>query len=340
MKTDKYRFVIQGTGLIAKFHARAIQEIPTAQLIGFCGRNISKAKELATEFNCAAFDSVETALQQADILCVATASALHLDGALVAAQMGRHALVEKPLEITTARIDQMIAAHQTAGTRLGCIFQLRHIPALKHIRSALTEGRFGKVTNIGIHVPWWRDQSYYDDSTWHGKRELDGGGALMNQAIHMIDLMLDLFPMPDTVKAVTSSIGHGIETEDAAVIALKWNDGAVGMIHGTTSAWPGNPRRLEIFGTEGAIVMVDNAFAQYTFKHAKPEDAEILKSLGHVSETAAGAAAPGAMTHDLHTACFKEFIHALEQGDMSDTNALSARRSVALIEQIYAQAQS
>jgi hypothetical protein len=86
--------------------------------------------------------------------------------------------------------------------------------------------------------------------------------------------------------------------------------------------------------------MVDNAFAQYTFKQAKPEDAEILKSLGHVSETAAGAAAPGAMTHDLHTACFKEFIHALEQGDMSDTNALSARRSVALIEQIYAQAQS
>jgi predicted dehydrogenase len=162
----------------------------------------------------------------------------------------------------------------------------------------------------------------------------------MNQAIHMIDLMLDLFPMPDTVKAVTSSIGHGIETEDAAVVALKWMDGAAGMIHGTTSAWPGNPRRLEIFGTEGAIVMVDNAFAQYTFKQAKPEDAEIIKALGHVSETAAGAAAPGAMTHDLHTACFREFIHALAQGDMSDSNALSARRSVALIEQIYAQAQN
>lgn len=337
MKTEKYRFVIQGTGLIAKFHARAIQEIPAAQLVGFCGRNISKAKELAAEFNCAAFDSVETALQQADILCVATASALHLDGALAAAKLGKHALVEKPLEITTARIDQMIAAHRAAGTRLGCIFQLRHIPALAHIRTALKEGRFGKITNIGVHVPWWRDQSYYDDSTWHGKRELDGGGALMNQAIHMIDLMLALFPMPDSVKAVTSSIGHGIETEDAAVIALKWNDGAVGMIHGTTSAWPGNPRRLEIFGTEGAIVMVDNAFAQYTFKHAKPEDADIAKEFGLLAGTAAGAAAPGAMTHDLHTACFKEFIHALEQGDISDTNALSARRSVALIEQIYAQ---
>ena len=338
MKTKPYRFVIQGTGLIAKFHARAIQEIPNAQLIGFCGRNISKVKELATEFNCAAFDSVETALQQADILCVATASALHLDGALTAAKMGKHALVEKPLEITTARIDQMTAAHQAAGTRLGCIFQLRHIHALKHIRTALKKGRFGKITNIGVHVPWWRDQSYYDDSTWHGKREMDGGGALMNQAIHMIDLMLDLFPMPDIVKAVTSSIGHNIETEDAAVIALKWNDGAVGIIHGTTSAWPGNPRRLEIFGTEGAIVMVDNALAQYTFKQAKPEDAAIAKEFGLIAGTAAGAAAPGAMTHDLHTECFKEFIHALDQGDMSDANALSARRSVALIEQIYEQA--
>jgi predicted dehydrogenase len=340
MKTKPYRFVIQGTGLIAKFHARAIRDIPNAQLVGFCGRNISKAKELATEFNCAAFDSVEAALQQADILCVATASALHLDGALAAAKLGKHALVEKPLEITTARIDQMIAAHQVAGTRLGCIFQLRHIPALEHIRTAIKEGRFGKITNIGIHVPWWRDQAYYDDSSWHGKWELDGGGALMNQAIHMIDIMLDLFPMPDIVKAVISSVGHGIETEDAAVVALKWQDGAVGMIHGTTSAWPGNPRRLEIFGTEGAIVMVDNAFAQYTFKHAKPEDADIAKEFGLLAGTAAGAAAPGAMTHDLHTACFKEFIHALEQGDMSDTNALSARRSVALIEQIYAQAQN
>ena len=337
MKPKPYRFVIQGTGLIATFHARAIHDIPNAQLVGFCGRNISKAKELAAEFHCAAYDSVETALQQADILCVATASALHLDGALAAAKMGRHALVEKPLEITTARIDQMIAAHRAAGTHLGCIFQLRHIPAMEYIRNALKDGRFGKVTNIGIHVPWWRDQSYYDDSSWHGKWELDGGGALMNQAIHMIDLMLDLFPMPDVVKAVTSSIGHGIETEDAAVIALKWNCGAVGMIHGTTSAWPGNPRRLEIFGTEGAIVMVDNAFAQYTFKHAKPEDAEIVKALGLGIETAAGAASPGAMTHDLHTACFKDFIHAVEQGDRSDANALSARRSVALIEQVYAQ---
>jgi UDP-N-acetyl-2-amino-2-deoxyglucuronate dehydrogenase len=340
MKTKKYRFVIQGTGLIAKFHARAIQEIPAAQLVGFCGRNISKAKELATEFNCAAFDSAEAALQQADILCVATASALHLDGTLAAAKLGKHALVEKPLEITTARIDQMIAAHQAAGTRLGCIFQLRHMPVLKYIRAALQEGRFGKITNIGVHVPWWRDQSYYDDSSWHGKWELDGGGALMNQAIHMIDIMLDLFPMPDSVKAVTSSIGHGIETEDAAVVALKWKDGAVGMIHGTTSAWPGNPKRLEIFGTEGALVMVDDKLAQCTFKNPKPEDAEILKAFGLSTLTAAGAAAPGAMTHDLHTACFKEFIDALEQGDISATNALSARRSVALIEQIYEQARN
>jgi UDP-N-acetyl-2-amino-2-deoxyglucuronate dehydrogenase len=340
MKTKKYRFVIQGTGLIAKFHARAIRDIPNGQLFGFCGRNISKVKDLASEFNCAAYDSVDAALEQSDILCVATASGLHLDGALAAARHGKHALVEKPLEITTARIDQMIAAHQATGTRLGCIFQLRHIPALEHIRSALQEGRFGKVTHIGVHVPWWREQSYYDDSTWHGKWDLDGGGALMNQAIHMIDLMLDLFPMPDIVKAVTSSVGHGIETEDAAVIALKWQSGTLGVIHGTTSAWPGNPKRLEIFGTEGALVMVDDKLAQYAFKNRKPEDAEILTAFGLSTLTAAGAAAPGAMTHDLHTACFKEFLHALDNDDMSDTNALSARRSVALIEQIYAQARN
>jgi len=335
MKRDAYRFVIQGTGLIAKFHARAIREISDAQLAGFCGRNRAKVAELAAEFGCAPYDSVEAALEQTDILCIATASGLHLEGALAAARMGKHALVEKPMEITTARMDQMIAAHQKAGTRLGCIFQMRHIPALEQIRSALQEKRFGTVTHVGIHVPWWRDQAYYDDSSWHGKWELDGGGALMNQAIHMIDILLDLFPMPDVVKAVTSSVGHGIETEDAAVVALKWQDGMLGVIHGTTSAWPGLPRRLEIFGTEGSVILTDNTLTHFVFKNARPEDADIRKTFGVREATALGAAAPGAMTHELHTACFKEFIQALKQGDHSLANAHSARRAVALIEQIY-----
>jgi UDP-N-acetyl-2-amino-2-deoxyglucuronate dehydrogenase len=336
MKTDAYRFVIQGAGLIAKFHARAIREIPDAQLAGFCGRNRAKVAELAAEFSCTPYDSVEAALEQADILCVATASGLHLEGALAAARMGKHALVEKPLEITSARIDQMIAAHQKAGTRLGCIFQLRHIPALNPIREALKQGRFGKVTHVGVHVPWWREQGYYDDSSWHGKWVLDGGGALMNQAIHMIDLMLDLFPMPDIVKAVTSSVGHSIETEAAAVVALKWQDGMLGLIHGTTSAWPGLPRRLEIFGTEGSVILTDNALTHFVFKNARPGDPDIRKTFGVGEATAHGAAAPGAMTHDMHTACFQEFLQALRQGDFSSANALSARRPVALIEQIYA----
>jgi UDP-N-acetyl-2-amino-2-deoxyglucuronate dehydrogenase len=335
MKTEKYRFVIQGTGLIAAFHARAIQELTNAQLVGFCGRTAEKAQKLADAFNCSAYTSLDRALDNADILCIATASGLHLEGAVAAARRGKHALVEKPLEITTARIDQMIAAHRASGTRLGCIFQLRHIPALQPIRKALQEGRFGTVTHVGVHVPWWREQAYYNESTWHGKWELDGGGALMNQAIHMIDLLLDLFPMPDTVKAVTSSVGHGIETEDAAVVALKWNNGMLGVIHGTTSAWPGNPRRLEIFGTEGAVVLTDNTLTQYAFKQTRPEDAEILSTFGGRTETGAGASAPGAMTHAYHTECFKAFIQALENNDFSDANALSARRSVALIQQVY-----
>jgi UDP-N-acetyl-2-amino-2-deoxyglucuronate dehydrogenase len=336
MKTKPYRFVIQGTGLIAKFHAKAIQDIPEAKLVGFCGRNAEKARDLAVEFKCNAYPSVETALQDADILCIATASGLHLEGALLAAQMGKHALVEKPLEITTARIDQMIAAHEKAGTRLGCIFQLRHIPALQPIREALKKARFGKLTHVGVHVPWWRDQAYYDDSSWHGRKELDGGGALMNQAIHMIDILLDLFPMPDIVKAVTSSVGHNIETEDAAVVALKWQNGMLGLIHGTTSAWPGSPRRLEIFGTEGSVILTDNSLTQFVFKTQRPEDTDIRKTFGGGEATALGAASPGAMTHDLHTACFREFLRAVEQGDHSLANAHSARRAVALIEQVYA----
>ena len=342
MSDRRYGFAIAGTGMIARFHARAIRELPNARLVAVCSRELSRAEAFAAEFRCAAFDTPDAmlALPGVDILVIATPSGAHMEMALAAARSGKHVLCEKPLEVTLPRVDAMIAAHREAGTQLGCTFQMRYMPALQPIRDALREGRFGTVTSAGVYVPWWRSDEYYFGSSWHGTQQLDGGGALMNQAIHMIDLLCDLLPPVESVSAVLSSAGHpGIETEDAATAALRFQGGAVGVICGTTSSWPGQAKRLEITGTRGTVILVDESLTVFEFRDKRPEDAGLLARYGE-GRAAHGAHDPAAMTHALHAACFKDFLAALDAGEPFRINGASARRSVALIRAIYEAAET
>ncbi len=342
MGEREFGFGIVGTGLIARFHARALAEVPGARLVAVCGRTRARAEALAGEFGCAAYDSLDAMLASptVDVLVVATPSGAHLEAAVAAARAGKHVLCEKPLEVTLERVDAMLEAHRRAGTRLGCTFQLRYMPALQPIREALREGRFGTLTYAGAYVPWWRADEYYSESSWHGTLALDGGGALMNQAIHMIDLLCDLLPPVKAVSAFTASIGHpGIETEDAAAASFRFEGGALGVVYGTTSSWPGRPKRLEITGTRGTVVLVDEALTEFSFQDRRPGDAEALSRCGH-GQSAYGASAPGAMTHALHAACFRDFVDALKTGRRFQIDGESARRSVALVRAIYEAAAS
>ena len=336
-KKKSYGFAILGTGMISKFHARALSEIPEARLIAVCSRQMAQAKAFANEFGCEAFDCLDTMLANSDVdvLVIATPSGSHMEAAVAAARAGKHVLCEKPLDVTLERVDAMIAAHREAGTQLGCTFQIRYTPALQPIRDALREGRFGTLTYAGVYVPWWRSNEYYCDSPWHGKQKLDGGGALMNQAIHMIDLLCDLMPRVESVAGFTASIGHpGIETEDVASASLRFEGGAVGVIYGSTSSWPGQAKRLEITGTCGSVVFVDECLTVFEFRDKHAADDEILQRYGSVITTH-GVSDPAAMTHALHAACFKDFIESLETGVPFFVNGESARRSVALIRSIY-----
>lgn len=342
MSTREYGFAIVGTGLISKFHARALREVRGARLVAVCSRDRRRGEAFASEFGCEAFTSVEAALAhpKVDVLSVTTPSGAHRDAALAAARAGKHVLCEKPLEITTERIDEMIAAHRAAGTRLGCTFQLRYMPVLEPLREALREGRFGQLTYAGAYVPWWRTNEYYFGSSWHGTQQLDGGGALMNQAIHMIDLLCDLLPPVREVAAFTSSAGHpGIETEDAATAALRFEGGAVGVIYGTTSSWPGQSKRLEITGVNGTVVLVEDRLAVFEFRDKRPEDAAVLKRFGKEGG-AHGISDPAAITPGLHAECFRDFVDSLESGREFRVGGESARRAVALIEAIYKSAAS
>jgi len=337
-----YGFAILGTGLISRFHARAVLDAPGADLVAVCSRSQERAGSFADEFGCAAYISLDDMLAQdsVDVLLIATPSGLHLDPALAAAQAGKHVLCEKPLDIAVDRIKQMVSAHEKSGTRLGCIFQMRHFPALQPVREALLKGRFGRVTHAAVYVPWWRSQEYYTNSEWHGRMELDGGGALMNQSIHMIDLLCSLMPPVVSVSAQVSSIGHpGIEVEDCATASILFEGGALGTVMGTTSSWPGRPKRLEITGTAGTVVMENENLVCFDFLEPEPCDEYIRRKFCAGSDLA-GAADPGAMSHDGHTACITDFINALHTNIPYEVDGVEAMKSVALIEAIYRSAET
>ena len=333
---NKLGFGIVGTGMIASIHAQALQQIEEAELVAVCSRSQSHAAAFVSRFGGTPYDNLDAMLANpdVDILIIATPSGAHLEPALAAARAGKHVLCEKPLELTTARIDAMIAAHAAAGTRLGCIFQIRYQSALEPIRAALAEGRFGTLTFGGVFVPWWRDMGYYADSDWHGTRAMDLGGVLSNQAIPMIDLLCDLMPPVETVTGLTGSLGHpGIETEDAAVAALRFQGGALGVIQATTCTWPGLPKRLEIAGTAGHVICEDNTLTCFQFRDERPEDAIIRKRFGAAGDVH-GASQASALTPDLHAACFRDFIHAVRPGGPFRIDGASARKPVALIERL------
>jgi len=334
MKT--WNFGIIGAGLIADFHARAIADIANAKLVGCCDKIAERAEKLAEKYAVKAFGDYEEMVNsdEIDIVTIATPSGFHLEPAAAAAEAGKHVLCEKPVEITLERIDAMIEAHEKAGTRLGGIFPYRFNDSQKVLREAINSGRFGTISYAGIYVPWWRTDEYYKDS-WHGTWKLDGGGALMNQSIHMVDMLCDVMAPIESLQAFTGTIGHPqIETEDTTVAALRYTNGALGIIYGTTASYPGQFRRFEITGTKGTVVQLEDSFTVWQFADEKPEDEEIRAKFGGISG-GGGVSDPAAITHDNHTRNFKAFLEALETGEDFWVDGAEARKAVEIILAIY-----
>lgn len=333
MKT--WNFGVVGSGLIADFHARAIGDLDNAKFAGCCDKIPERAAALAEKYDARAFETYEdmVASDDVDVVTIATPSGFHLEPAVAAAEAGKHVLCEKPLEITLERIDAMVAAHKKAGTRLGGIFPYRFNDSQKILREAINSGRLGTISFAGIYVPWWRTDEYYKDS-WHGTWKLDGGGALMNQSIHMIDMLCDVMAPIESVQAYTGAIGHDIETEDTAVAAVKYTNGALGVIYGTTASWPGQFRRFEIMGTKGTVIQVEDSFAVWQFADEKPRDEEIRVKFGGISG-GGGVSDPAAITHNNHTRNFEAFLKALETGEDFWIDGAEARKAVEVILAIY-----
>jgi UDP-N-acetyl-2-amino-2-deoxyglucuronate dehydrogenase len=333
-----WNFGIIGAGLIADFHAKAIQSIKNARLTGICGSNPVKVGNLAAKYGCKAFSDLNEMLRfsEIEIVTIATPSGAHMEPAVEAARYGKHVICEKPLEITLERIDKMIKAHELSVTRFGGIFNYRFNDTVRHLKKAIDDGRFGKITYASVHVPWWRNEAYYTNS-WHGTPNLDGGGALMNQSIHMIDLLQYLMGPVDSLQAYVATLAHTIEAEDIGVAILQFKNNALGTIYGTTASYPGQFRRLEITGTKGTVIQVENSFAVWHFADQTDYDKKIIDAYSRI-EGGGGVADPAAIPFEPHARNIAAFIDSVESGMPFEVDGIEARKAVEIVLAIYSSA--
>ncbi|MFO0900547.1 MAG: Gfo/Idh/MocA family oxidoreductase [Pirellulales bacterium] len=335
-------FGIVGCGMIAKFHARAIGDVRGARLVGCYSRRPEQAAAFAAEQKCQAHDSLAGLLADPEIqvVTICTPSGAHRDPAVAAARAGKHVVVEKPLEITLARCDAIIRACEENRVRLATVFPSRFHDAAQELKRAVDQGRFGRLTLADAYVKWWRTQQYYDSGAWRGTWELDGGGALMNQAIHNVDLLAWLGGQVVEVRALAGCLAHErIAVEDTAVAALRFASGALGTIEATTAAWPGYLKRIELHGDAGSATLEEESIVRWDFAKPKRGDDEIRARLT-TTKTGGGASDPAAIGHAAHARQFKDFVAALKQDRAPAIDGREGRRAVEIILAIYKSAES
>jgi predicted dehydrogenase len=328
------RFALVGAGNIAKIYMDAFAAIPDAQVTVVVSRTESRGRALAQQGGADWSDDFRTAVARDDVdaVVVATPSGTHADVAVAAADAGKHLLVEKPLDITLARVDSILAAAERNGVILACVFPLRFAEGPQRAKAALEAGRLGRLTLADVYVKWFRPQSYYD-SSWRGTWALDGGGALMNQAIHNIDLIQWLVGPVASVIGRTSTLAHEMETEDTASALLTFGNGALGVIQGATSAWPGDPARVELHGDRGTIVLEEGRIVVWKLQDALAGEEAAMLGLEQVGGS--GAADPMAIGFEKHRRQIVDLMEAIREGRPPAIQGAEARRSVEIVRAIY-----
>ncbi len=338
-----YGFGIIGTGMIGDFHAKAIAAIEGATLVACMDSVPGKAKAFADRNGGKPHESMDTFLSQPDldIVTICTPSGAHLEPALAAIEAGRHLIIEKPIEISLERIDRIIEAANKRGVTVAGIFPSRFHEAPRMVKQAVDEGRFGRLTLGDAYVKWYRSPEYYAGGGWKGTWKLDGGGALMNQSIHAVDLLQWLMGPVERVSAYAATLAHqGIEVEDTAVAVLRFRNGAFGVIEGSTAAYPGFLKRVELSGMGGSAVIEEEDLKVWDFREKKPKDEEIRTRFMGRTATGGGAADPSAIGFHGHTMQFEDFIRALDEKGTPLVDGTEARKAVEIILAIYESARS
>jgi len=335
-------FAVVGSGMIAEVHAGAIANTPDARLVAVHSRGAVAREKFAAERGCRAAATIDDLIRDPEVeaVCITTPSGAHADVAVPLLEAGKAVLCEKPLEVTLAAWDRIFAAAERGGALLAGVFQMRLGRGAAALKAAIAAGRFGRITLSSAYIKWWRSPDYYQSSTWKGTWALDGGGALINQGIHAVDLLQWLAGLPEEVSAYSARLAHPyIETEDTVAAALRYAHGGLGTIEAATSAWPGDDVRIEITGDRGSATLINDVLTRFEFADPLPED-EATKRDSAASAIAVGKSDPRGMSWAGHQILIQDLAHAIRTGSPPRIPGIEARRAVQLVLAIYESART
>jgi len=333
----KYGFGLVGCGAIAPVFAQAIARLDDARLAAVCDVAPERARALADRFGAQCHADYDALLRRDDVqvVCVLTWSGKHAEMGIAAALAGKHVVTTKPIDVTLEKIDRLIGACRERGVKLAAVHQMRSAKPFVRLKRAIDEGRLGRLHFGNVFVPWCRTQEYYDSAEWRGTWEWDGGGALMNQGVHMVDVLQWMMGPVAEVQAYAGTLAHKVEVEDAAVAALRFESGALGLILASTAVYKGLPPRLEVFGATGNVVIEGDDIVRWQVG----DEEEIASFHG----SAFGATDPQAGLAEAvegHVEQLGDFLAAIEEDRPPMISGEEARKAVALILAIYESART
>jgi UDP-N-acetyl-2-amino-2-deoxyglucuronate dehydrogenase len=322
-----------GGGNITETHARAARAIPGIEIAAIYGTNAERVARLCREYGGKPYSDFDQFLthRPMNLVAIGSPSGLHAAQGIAAARLGLHVLTEKPIDITTERADALIAEADKAGVKLGVFFQDRCKPDILRVKKAVDSGVLGRPILADASVKWYRPPDYYANSRWRGTRALDGGGALINQAVHTVDLLLWLFGEVVSVQATSRTSLHAIEAEDTLVAILEFANGALGVLQAATSAYPGYPRRLELTGSEGTLIIEQDRLLAADLR-IPPAD---LQCCGKADQNPS-ASSPVVTDVRGHQSVLEDFLQSIQTNRTPRCDGREGRRSLALVEAIYA----
>jgi UDP-N-acetyl-2-amino-2-deoxyglucuronate dehydrogenase len=321
-----------GGGNITETHARAARALPGVEIAALYGTNAEKVRRLSHEHGGKPYSDFDQFLDHRpmDLVAIGSPSAIHAAQGIAAVRRGLHVLTEKPIDITTKRADALISEADRAGVKLGVFFQDRCKPDILRVKKAVDEGVLGRPILADARVKWYRPPDYYAKSRWRGTRALDGGGALINQAVHTVDLMLWLFGDVLSVQASSKTALHAIEVEDTLIVLLQFANGALGALQASTSIFPGYPRRLELSGSQGTLIVEKDRLLAADVRNP-PED--LLR--GGDADLNRSADSPVVSDARGHQAVLEDFLKSIQSNTTPRCDGREGRRSLALVETIY-----
>jgi predicted dehydrogenase len=335
----EWRCAVVGVGVVGDWHVRVIPSVPGAKLVAVCDADPEKPRKSLEKIN-ASQTPIYTDLkkmlakEQIDVVHIATPSGAHLKPAITAMEAGVNVICEKPMEIKLDRVDKMIDTAAQRNVKLAGIFQNRWNQSNRMLKQAAVEGRFGTLAWAGCFTPWWRTNQYYEEGGWRGTWKLDGGGAIMNQSVHAVDLLQWIAGPIRKVSAYAASRAHpAIEVEDTLSCSLEFESGAFGTIMGSTAMYPGGGVRIEIGGENGHAVS-EGGLKTFRFRDERPEDKEMIEALKNKTASPAGTSAVD-QGLELHFRNISAIFKSWEDGQEAETNGPEARKAVAIILAMY-----